>query len=84
LPPPPQSPELASGAEQGVAIALFVVIGSVGVFAPLAIDLFTGEKAVHTLESWRAWFVQNNSAIMAVLFLVIGLKLVGDGIIVLS
>jgi threonine/homoserine/homoserine lactone efflux protein len=70
----------ASGADQAVAIALFVIIGSLGVLAPLAIYLFTGEKAVHTLESWRAWFVKNNSAIMAVLFFVIGLKLIGDGI----
>lgn len=74
----------ASGAAQGVAIALFVVISSVGIAAPLAVYLCTGEKAVHTLESWRQWFVQNNSAIMAVLFLVIGLKLVGDGIAVVT
>lgn len=74
----------ASGTAQGVAIALFVVIGSLGVGAPLAIYLFTGEKAVHTLESWRAWFIQNNTAIMAVLFFVIGLKLLGDGITTVS
>jgi threonine/homoserine/homoserine lactone efflux protein len=74
----------ASGGEQAVAIALFVIIGSLGVLAPLAIYLFTGEKAVQTLESWRRWFIANNSAIMAVLFFVIGLKLVGDGIGVLS
>jgi threonine/homoserine/homoserine lactone efflux protein len=73
-----------SGVDQGVAIALFVIIASLGVAAPLAVFLFTGEKAVHTLESWRHWFVQNNTAIMAVLFFVIGLKLVGDGIAVVS
>jgi threonine/homoserine/homoserine lactone efflux protein len=74
----------ASGVEQGVAIGLFVIIGSLGVGAPLAIYLFTGEKAAHTLESWRGWFIQNNTAIMAVLFFVIGLKLVGDGISIVS
>ncbi|SOD72479.1 Sap-like sulfolipid-1-addressing protein [Jatrophihabitans sp. GAS493] len=74
----------AATGEQIVAIALFVIIGSLGVLAPLAVYLFTGEKAVATLESWRHWFIQNNSAIMAVLFFVIGLKLVGDGITVLS
>ncbi len=70
----------ASGSAQAVAIILFVVIGSLGVLAPVAIYLLTGEKAVVTLESWRRWFVANNTAIMAVLFFVIGLKLVGDGI----
>jgi threonine/homoserine/homoserine lactone efflux protein len=74
----------ASGAAQGVAIGLFVIIGSLGVGAPLAIYLFTGEKAARTLESWRSWFIQNNTAIMAVLFFVIGLKLVGDGISIIS
>jgi hypothetical protein len=70
----------ASGAAQGVAIGLFAIISSLGVGTPLAVYLFTGEKAVETLESWRRWFIQNNTAIMAVLFFVIGLKLVGDGL----
>ncbi len=74
----------ASGGEQAVALALFVIIASLGIGAPLAVYWFTGDKAVHTLESWRGWFIQNNTAIMAVLFFVIGLKLVGDGIGVLS
>lgn len=73
-----------SGADQAVALVLFVVISSLGVLAPLALYLATGTKAVHTLESWRRWFIANNAAIMAVLFFVIGLKLVGDGISVLT
>ncbi|SDJ41879.1 Sap, sulfolipid-1-addressing protein [Frankineae bacterium MT45] len=77
----------ATGAAAGaqlVAIAIFVVIGSVGVLAPLAVYLFAGQSAVTTLEGWRHWFIHNNAAIMAVLFLVIGLKLIGDAITVLT
>lgn len=74
----------ASGASQAVAIALFVLIGSLGILTPVAIFFLTGDKAVQTLDSWRRWFVHNNSAIMAVLFFVIGLKLLGDGISVVS
>ncbi|MGX7678978.1 GAP family protein [Jatrophihabitans sp. DSM 45814] len=74
----------ASGGEQAVALALFVLIGSLGVLAPVAVFFFTGAKAVHTLDSWRSWFIANNAAIMAVLFFVIGLKLVGDGIGIIS
>ena len=74
----------ASGSEQAVAMALFVIIATLGIAAPLAVYLFTGEKAVHTLDSWRHWFIQHNTAIMAVIFFIIGLKLIGDGITVLT
>lgn len=74
----------ASGVDQAVALAVFVVIGSLGVLAPVGVFFLAGDKAVHTLESWRQWFIANNAAIMAVLFFVIGLKLVGDGIVVVS
>jgi threonine/homoserine/homoserine lactone efflux protein len=74
----------ASGTDQAVALALFVLIGSLGVLAPVAVYFLGGDKAVHTLESWRVWFIDNNAAIMAVLFFVIGLKLVGDAIGILT
>jgi threonine/homoserine/homoserine lactone efflux protein len=74
----------ASTSAEVVAVVVFVIVASLGVFAPLVIYLATGEQAVHTLESWRHWFIVNNTAIMAVLFFVIGLKLIGDGITVLS
>jgi threonine/homoserine/homoserine lactone efflux protein len=73
-----------SGVDQAVALILFVVIASAGVLAPLGVYLLAGERAVHTLAVWRQWFIANNTAIMAVLFFVIGLKLVGDAIQVLA
>ena len=36
------------------------------------------------LESLKAWLAANNATIMTVLLLVIGAKLIGDGISVLS
>jgi hypothetical protein len=73
---------LAGGA-QAVALAVFVLVGSAGVLAPLVLYLVAGEGAARTLESWRTWAGVHNAAIMAVLFLVFGLKLIGDGIAVL-
>jgi len=73
-----------TGGEQAVALAVFVLVGSAGVLAPLVLYLVAGEGAARTLESWRAWAGAHNAAIMAVLFLVFGLKLIGDGIAVLS
>ena len=60
-----------------------MLIGSVGVLAPLVVYLFAGEGAARTLDSWKTWAATHNAAVMAVLFLVFGFKLVGDGIAVL-
>ena len=55
-----------------------------GVLAPLVLYPAAGERAARTLNAWKAWAGAHNAAIMAVLFLVFGFKLVGDGIAVLS
>ena len=72
-----------AGGEQAVALAIFVLIGSAGVLAPLVLYLAAGERAATTLDAWKSWAGAHNAAIMAVLFLVFGLKLIGDGIAVL-
>ena len=72
-----------AGGEQAVTLAVFVVIGSAGVLAPLIVYLVAGERAARTLDAWKTWSGDHNAAIMAVLFLVFGFKLVGDGIAVL-
>jgi hypothetical protein len=53
------------------------------VLAPLIVYLVAGEGAARTLNAWKTWSGDHNAAIMAVLFLVFGFKLVGDGIAVL-
>jgi threonine/homoserine/homoserine lactone efflux protein len=73
-----------TGGEQAVVLAVFVLIGSAGVLAPLVVYLVAGEGAARTLDGWRTWAATHNAAVMAVLFLVFGFKLVGDGIAVLS
>ena len=72
-----------AGGEQAVVLAVFVLIGSAGVLAPLVVYLLAGEGAALTLDSWKTWAATHNAAVMAVLFLVFGFKLVGDGLAVL-
>ena len=66
--------------QQIATLAIFVIIASLGVLAPLTVYLIMGERAKHVLSNWREWAVRNNIAVMAVLFFVLGLKLIGDGI----
>lgn len=69
-----------SAGEQAVALAVFVLIGTLGVGAPVTIYFALGERSNQILDSLKAWMSDNNAAIMAVLCLVIGAKLIGDGI----
>jgi hypothetical protein len=70
--------------QQIATLAIFVVIASLGLLAPLAAYLIMGERAKSMLSSWRDWAAQHNAAVMAILFFVLGLKLIGDGISILS
>ena len=70
--------------EQAVALAVFVLIGTLGPGIPVAIYFALGERATHLLDDLKGWMGANNAAIMAVLCLIIGAKLLGDGISGLS
>jgi threonine/homoserine/homoserine lactone efflux protein len=66
--------------EQAVALAVFTVIGSLGVAIPVVIYFALGERSGPLLTRLKDWMGRNNAVIMAVLLLVIGVKLVGDAI----
>ncbi len=69
-----------SGSQPWVALAVFVLIGSITVLIPVVYYIAAGDSATQTLDSWKAWLVVNNATVMAVLLLVFGAKLLGDGI----
>jgi threonine/homoserine/homoserine lactone efflux protein len=70
--------------EQAVALAAFVIVATLGPGLPVALYFALGERAEHILDDLKHWMAANNAAIMAVLCLVIGAKLVGDGISALA
>jgi Sap, sulfolipid-1-addressing protein len=72
------------GGQQAASYAVFAVIGTVGVAVPVVIYLALGERSAPILERLQEWMAAHNAAIMAVICLVIGAKLVGDGISGLS
>jgi hypothetical protein len=69
-----------TGGEQAVAYAVFALIGTIGVGAPVAIYFALGDRSGPILDRLKIWMAQHNAVIMAVLCLVIGAKLVGDAI----
>jgi threonine/homoserine/homoserine lactone efflux protein len=66
--------------EQAVALAVFILVGTLGPGIPVAIYFAMGERAEHLLEGLKTWMGAHNAAIMAVLCLLIATKLIGDGI----
>ena len=66
--------------EQAVALGVFIVMGTLGPAAPVALYFALGERAAAVLDDLKGWMGAHNAAIMAVLCLVIGAKLIGDGI----
>jgi threonine/homoserine/homoserine lactone efflux protein len=69
-----------STGEQAIALAVFILVGTLGPGIPVAIYFVLGDRARRLLDDLKTRMAANNAAIMAVLCLVIGVKLIGDGI----
>ena len=69
-----------SGAAPWIVLAVFVILGSLTVAAPVLYYLFAGQSAEKVLASWKAWLVTNNTTVMFILFLVLGVALIGEGL----
>ena len=70
----------ATGGEEAVAWAIFTVIAAIGVTTPVVITFSMGDRSDELLGRLKAWMAHNEGVIMAVILLLIGVKLVGDGI----
>jgi cytochrome c biogenesis protein CcdA len=70
---------IATG-DQAIAYAVFVLIATAGVGTPVVLALVMGDRSAKLLDAIKDWMAANNAVIMAVLLLVLGVKLIGDGI----
>jgi len=69
-----------AGGQQAVAYAVFAVVGTLGVGAPVVVYFAMGKRSAELLGRLKDWMAHNNAVIMAVLCLVIGVKLIGDAL----
>jgi threonine/homoserine/homoserine lactone efflux protein len=69
-----------AGGQQALAYAIFTLIATIGVGAPVVIYFALGTRSREVLDKLKGWMGRNNAVIMAVLCLVIGVKLIGDAI----
>jgi hypothetical protein len=66
--------------EQAIALAVFVLLGSLTILAPVAIYYTLGARAKKILDELKDWMAAHNAAIMTVVLVVLGAKLIGDAI----
>jgi threonine/homoserine/homoserine lactone efflux protein len=62
------------------AVVIFTLVASVSVAVPVLAYTVLGERVLRPLGEARDWLVRNNSAVMAVVLVVIGLLLLLNGI----
>jgi hypothetical protein len=63
-----------------VSLVVFVVVGSLSIAGPVGYYLVGGSRSRAKLDEMKGWLMTHNDAVMAVLFLVFGVKLVSDAI----
>lgn len=69
-----------SGGETAISLAVFVVIASVTVAGPVVFFLAAPQRAAGPLQALKDAMAAHNAVIMAVVLVVLGAKLVGNGI----
>lgn len=67
-------------ADTVLAVAAFVVIGSLTVAGSVAFYLVAGVRASRPLAAVKQFMAENNAVIMMVVLLLLGAKLLGDGL----
>jgi Sap-like sulfolipid-1-addressing protein len=63
-----------------VSLIVFLLIASTTIAGPVLYQRIGGDKAKSTLDQLKDWLTLHNAAVMTVLLLVIGVKLIGDGL----
>ena len=69
-----------TASETIIVLIIFIVIACISVATPVIAYLVLGEKAESTLNSWKAWLIQNNAEVMAVVFLLFGISVLSKGL----
>ena len=73
------SAALSIGAS-AVAVAVFSIIAATTVVIPVVGYLLAADRLRHPLDELKGWLQVNNTAVMAVLVVVIGVALIGKGL----
>jgi threonine/homoserine/homoserine lactone efflux protein len=71
--------DLGAG-EDVVVIVVYTVIAASTIVLPVVVYLLARESAASRLESARAWLVDHNAVVVSVVLVLMGAKVLGDGL----
>jgi hypothetical protein len=71
--------DLAAG-PAAVALLVFVAVGTLGITGPCVLSIALGDRAAGVLAVTKDWMERNNALIVAVLLLIFGVVLIGNGL----
>lgn len=60
--------------------AIFLMVAGSSVWIPVVAYQVAEERIVPSLEEWRQWMIQNTDAILAIVFLIMGVLVFSNGI----
>ncbi len=63
-----------------MALVVFILLASLTILVPVGIYFLMGPKAKEILDGLKGFMSAHNPAIMTVLLLVLGAKMIGDAI----
>lgn len=66
--------------EQAVALAVFVLVASLGVAAPAVVRVALGSRSGPVLDAAGAWMTRNTAVIMAIVLLALGVLMMSNGV----
>jgi len=69
-----------SGADTFIAVAVFAIVGSITVAGSVLLFLADAERAARPLQATKRFMTDNNAVIMTVILLLLGVKLLGNGL----
>ena len=67
-------------ADTAIAVAVFTLLGSITVAGSVLFYLLAGDRAARPLAAVKQFMADNNAVIMMVVLLLLGAKLLGDGL----
>ncbi|MGW0144570.1 GAP family protein [Streptomyces sp. NPDC004822] len=71
----------AHGGDLAVAVAVFVLVGSCTVVGAVIIHVLGGQRAASFLDGVRQFMITNSAVITAIVLLLLGANILGDGLI---
>jgi hypothetical protein len=71
----------AQGSDLVVAVAVFVLVGSCTVIGAVVVRFVGGQRGISLLDAVRQFMVANSAVITVFILLILGAKVLGDGLI---